>query len=114
MTKLNQNTTSLQEILAAVNNLPEAGGGSALETCQVTVVVNNAADLNVEFAHTSEAQEIEYGYVRVQTSDTFTVMKNTLAMITGINSQTSPYDAWGDDGWRNILYIDQDGTITVN
>lgn len=27
MTKLNQNTTSLQEILAAVNNLPDAGGG---------------------------------------------------------------------------------------
>lgn len=46
MTKLNQNTASLQEILAAINNLPDAGsgGGGAVDTCTVTVSTNvNAA-----------------------------------------------------------------------
>lgn len=37
MSKIEQNTTDLQAILAAVNSLPEAGGGGgSVETCTVT------------------------------------------------------------------------------
>ena len=113
-TVVNNQADLMEEILDALANKSAGGGGANLETCQVTIVVNSAADLSVEFAYIAEAQELEYGYVRIQNSGTFTVMKNTLAMIAGINGQTSPYDAWGEDGWRNTLYIDQDGTITTN
>lgn len=40
MSKLEQNTTSLDEVLAMVNALPDAGGdggGGAVETCTVTI-----------------------------------------------------------------------------
>ena len=39
MSQLNSNTAALQEILATVNALPEAGGGGGteIETCTVTV-----------------------------------------------------------------------------
>lgn len=40
MSQLNSNTAALQEILATVNALPEAGGGSGgaeIETCTLTI-----------------------------------------------------------------------------
>lgn len=37
MSKLEQNTTSLDEVLAMVNALPDAGGGGGGGTCTVTV-----------------------------------------------------------------------------
>lgn len=40
MSQLNNNTTALQEILATVNALPEAGGsGGSVETCTVTLTI---------------------------------------------------------------------------
>ena len=40
MSQLTTNTASLQEILATVNALPEAGsGGTAIETCTVTMTI---------------------------------------------------------------------------
>ena len=39
--KLSQNTISLQEVLNAVNNLPEAGGGSVAPTLQDKTVTEN-------------------------------------------------------------------------
>lgn len=38
MSQLEQNTTSLDEVLAMVNALPDAGGGGGGGTCTVTVV----------------------------------------------------------------------------
>lgn len=46
MSKLEQNTTSLDEVLAMVNALPDAGGGGgggAVETCTVTAFVSSSA-----------------------------------------------------------------------
>lgn len=45
MSKLEQNTTALDEVLAMVNALPDAGsGGGGVETC--TVTVNDVGNVN--------------------------------------------------------------------
>ena len=84
MTQLNENTTSLQEILEAVNNLPEAGGGGgALETCQVTITSNGRAQI-------SYASELtEAGKHRAETftgTRTLTVVKNTTIFFSTVPS----------------------------
>ena len=34
---LKQNTTTIQELLNTINNLPEAGGGGNIQTCEVQI-----------------------------------------------------------------------------
>lgn len=47
MSQLTNNTTTLQAILDAVNALPEAGSGEAIETCTVTVNHDATADSRI-------------------------------------------------------------------
>ena len=52
MSQLNSNTAALQEILATVNALPEAGGGSGgaeIETCTIVFADNDAGALGTAY-----------------------------------------------------------------
>lgn len=116
MTQLNENTTSLQEILEAVNNLPEAGsgGGASFQTCDVTLVINGASGLVMEGAYTNEEQEWVSITGYIGTTKTYTVLKNTMLVIREHNSYSSPYQVWADNGYETAFVIDKDGTITCN
>ena len=80
MNKLNQNTSTLEEILDAVNNLPEAGGGGggSVETCLVTVTEKMAFEYPTCF-YTNTDFQMES---RQMSACSFSVPKNTIMAMT--------------------------------
>ena len=59
MSQLNNNTAALQEILATVNALPEAGGsGGSVETCTMTLKIpNTTAPANIAASFYNETAQ---------------------------------------------------------
>lgn len=78
--ELQQNNTELQSILAAVNALPEAGGGQSVETCTLTVSSWN----NINYI---QAVILVNGHFALYNSlvdgrvDSIEVVKNTLCLV---------------------------------
>lgn len=118
MTQLNENTVSLQEVLEAVNNLPEAdgggGGGASFQTCEVTFIINGASGLTIEGCYTNTEQEWVSIVGYIGTTKTYTVLKNTMLVIREYNSYSTSYQVWADNGYETAFVIDKDGTITCN
>ena len=123
MTKLNQNTASLQDILVAVNNLPEAGGGGggggdiSLETCEVIVDASNlmAPEMVVSYSALRDGR-IEYCYARLNMGDvvTITALKNTLCHacaavdIACTGGLITVYSAYSEEG---VYLLEGDGML---
>lgn len=81
--ELQQNNTELQSILAAVNALPDAGGGGSVETCTVEILTDApAASSNVYYssanmvAGTGTMTPMDW-----MMGKTFTVAKGTILVV---------------------------------
>lgn len=92
---LTSNTTSLQDILAAVNALPEAGsgGGSSMETCTVTfsarsMMSEDGTEICYYLAGSMQTQSVDWS-----TLPTITVIKGSIITIYGWSSDSKMTDA---------------------
>ena len=75
MSKLEQNTTALDEVLAMVNALPDAGGGGGgVETCTVTITQSGNSNISLCATIIENGQITTYGEYLVSGS-TLTIEK---------------------------------------
>lgn len=82
-TELQNNNLELQEILADINALPNAGGGSAIETCTIRVTTPNGEEVGV------------YSYA-------FTLFENG-AIATDISKDGGHVLGWSDFVQDNVV-----------
>jgi hypothetical protein len=91
MSKLNDNTISLQALLEQVNNLPEAGGMS-LETCEVSVYIYSVDGF---FAYTTVENGVltpEFKSVKAGAeSQKITVLKNSAVLLYAPGNSSNYY-----------------------
>ena len=82
-TELQQNNTELQSILAAVNALPDAGGGGSVETCTVELLADSpASSSNVYYSSANMVAGMgTMGAMDWMGGKTFTVAKGTILVV---------------------------------
>ena len=99
MSKLEQNTTSLDEVLAMVNALPDAGGGS-VGTCTVTVTASDGNITNLCYTSANGGQ-IETVYIDPVGSKTKTlsnvVCGSFVAVIPSVLNFSDMYSGVGTE-----------------
>ena len=77
MSKLEQNSTSLDEVLAMVNALPDAGGGgggASVETCTVVITVKGTSMNGVA----ATVFDSDFGYVTDRAQQTQKYLYNVI------------------------------------
>ena len=115
MTQLNNNTSTLQEILSVVNNLPESGGGSTeLETCQVTVTSNGGAQITYI---SGLAETDKHRGERHTGEKVLTVVKNTTIFFSkGFGTFDDPWlsNLCYTNGIETLAFITQDCSTVLN
>ena len=89
--QLQENNTSLQNILDTINNLPESGDSSEVELCTVTITDPKAPlTKNDNFHYTTFGQK--YTAAPLNQENTIKVIKNTLIWIDEWSSMSSCSD----------------------
>lgn len=100
LSKLSNNTTALQQLLGAVNNLPEAGGMS-LETCEVSVYIYSVDGF---FAYTTVENGVltpKFKSVKAGAkSENITVLKNSAVLLYAPGNSSNYYG--GNDNLDDI------------
>lgn len=98
-TELQQNNTELQSILAAVNALPDAGGGGNVETCTVEILTD-APTTGSKVYYSSANMVAGTGTmtpVDWMTGRTFTVAKGTILVVD------ASFSGWAITGNATLL-----------
>ena len=114
MTQLNNNTSTLQEILSVVNNLPESGGGTALETCQVTVTSSGGSQITYV---SGLAETDRHKAETVTGTKTLTVVKGTTIFFSaGFSAFLEPwtFNLCFANGEAALAFVTQDCSVTLN
>ncbi len=113
---LNSNTTGLEEILASVNALPEAGsgGGGSIETCTVAITFTGALSTN-SLRYTNGNMIVTTGTLTKGSkkyTGTFEVAKGTL--LYTVFSGSGAVVTGEIEKITTLTYaINGDGTITI-
>ena len=112
-TELQSNNTDLQSILDAVNALPEASGGTAVETCTVTIENNSAYAFNI--AYTDVSNETLVPTIAKHSATTITkdyiVAGNTIMTIVNSMIAMESFSISVTD--CELLQVYQDDLITI-
>ena len=81
MSQLEQNSTSLDEVLAMVNALPDAGGGGTVETCTITYYADTPMSGQTTIYYTDGSGQAKTESVSRLGSVTFNPVKNSIVAI---------------------------------
>lgn len=87
MSKLENNTTSLQAILETVNNLPNASGGGSVETCTVVIDIIAPIQGGVEAYYIGDGMTLQSTDISMM-GVTINVVKNTMLLLIGWSSMS--------------------------
>lgn len=84
MSQLEQNTTSLDEVLAMVNALPDAGGGGvSLETCTFKYFSESPMVGTTQICYLDKNMNYASTEVRALGAATLIVLKNSILVVHG-------------------------------
>lgn len=95
ITKLQSNNTGLQSILETVNNLPEGGGGTDIQTCTVEVTIYMGSPTIKDILYTKFEDGVMSAVYIPQMNPPFT-LNNVIC-----GSCIHLYN-YGDRGWGSI------------
>lgn len=116
MSQLEQNTTSLDEVLAMVNALPDAGGGGApsLETCSFTFYSENPVQRAIQIYYLDGSMNHAYAGVSAFGNATLTVLKNSILVVHGyggLNGFDGDCEILGDYQASVSIYVTGDCSV---
>ena len=138
MSNLTTNTTTIQNLISKINNLPSAGsgGGGSVETCTVTFAIDDMYDPDIENTRPGHiwiaATKVENGVKSnfadwIYSGDTLVVEKNSFiatgafGVISGGFLNGGLTTSFGEDiiygGGRPRIYsivVTNDCTITIS
>lgn len=115
MSQLEQNTTSLDEVLAMVNALPDAGGGGvSLGTCTFKFFSESPMVGTTQICYLDENMNYARAEVRALGAATLIVLKNSILVVHGygdFNGFDGDCEIIGDYQASLSIYVTGDCSI---